>query len=189
VISKWELVCQLCYTSWVKLHLTNEAEVSFDEVVASLASQKAGTKWAEKTNGLAIDYARHLREVYGDVWYKGLLPEELFLRVLLPQHGHLQEDKTGLVLFPDNTSTIKAREYYKKVDPEYTSDCIGLIKELKEKIKQDGFIESIVLVVINGELKHVDGLHRMVALSLLLEEGFVYKPIPVFLCASTRVLT
>jgi len=48
-----------------------------------------------------------------------------------------------------------------------------------------GFTVPIILIVINNTLKHVDGLHRLIALGLLLQEGYEYVPIPVYLCDNT----
>lgn len=166
----------------MKIDLINETKSSLDEVVNSLTDQKFGTKWAEKTNIWAADYARKLGEVYGDVWYKGSLPEEFFLNIKLPEHRH--EDQ-NLIFFPLDTSLSDAREWYKNQNAK-DNTCLDLINYLKEEIRQKGFTSSVVLAVINGELKHVDGLHRMIALASLLEEGFVYKPISVFLCNSTK---
>lgn len=170
----------------LKVNLMNETKASIEEVVSSLLDQKSGTKWAEKTNQFAIDYARHLGEVYGDVWYRGLLPEEFFFNILLPKHGHSMTEKDDEVFFPLDTYIKDAMAYLKKIDPERTKECLQLINSLKKEIKENGFTSSIALVVISGKLKHVDGLHRMIALSLLLEEGYQYKPIPVFLCDSTK---
>lgn len=86
--------------------------------------------------------------------------------------------------FPDNTSVSNVPAYYKNApaDYDYTKDCLDLIEYLKQEIKSGGFTSTVVLVVIDNNLKHVDGFHRLVALSLLLEEGYEYTPIPVFLC-------
>jgi len=166
--------------------LLDETKSSLEEVVNSLVDQKSGTVWAEKTNQFAIDYAKKLTEVYGDVWYKGFLPEELFLNIVLPKHGHSMTEKDDEVFFPLDTYVKDAMKYLQKIDPERTKECLELIHSLKKEIKENGFTSSIALAVINGKLKHVDGLHRMIALSLLLEEGYQYKPIPVFLCDSTK---
>ncbi len=170
----------------MNVNLIDESKTSLEEVVNSLLEQKSGTQWAEKTNQFAIDYARKLGDVYGDVWYKGFLPEEFFLKILLPEHGHGEENKTHILLFPDDTSVLDAKYSYKNHHPQYTEECLELVQYLKEEIRIKGFITSIALVIINGKLKHVDGLHRMIALALLLEEGYQYKPIPVFLCDGTK---
>lgn len=171
------------------INLINEEKTSLEKVIENLKEQEFGTSWAEKTNPLAINYARHLGEVYGDFWYKGFLPKEYFLDILLPKHGHLkvENDNTDLLLFPDGTSVKDAVNYFNNPNSEYPDDCLEHIKHLKEEIKIHGFTSSLVLVVINGALKHVDGLHRMLALSLLIqEEGYEYKPLHVFLLDSTK---
>jgi len=169
-----------------KIKLINEQKVSLEEVTNNLLSQKFGTSWAEKTNQFAINYAIHLGEVYGDSWYNGFLPEELFWSILLPKHSHSDEEKDTFVFFPLDTSIKDVLKYFEKSDPNRTKECLELINYLKEEIKQKGFTSSIVIAVINGTLKHVDGLHRMIAMSILLKEGYEYKPIPVLLCDATK---
>ncbi len=169
----------------MKINLLHEVKSSLEEVVNSLLKQKHGTPWAEKTNHYAIAYAEKLGEVYGDVWYKGSLPEEFFSHILLPKHGHSDKETDDTAFFPSDTAVDNAITEIKNSNKN-TKDCLELINYLKENIQIDGFKTSIVLVVINEELKHVDGLHRMIALSMLLKEGHVYTPIPVFLCNSTK---
>jgi hypothetical protein len=168
------------------MNLIDEEKVSLEEVTNNLLAQKFGTSWAERTNQFAIDYAIHLGQVYGDSWYKGFLPEEFFWDIMLPKHGHSEKEKDGTVFFPIDTPIKDIHKYFENTEPERTKECLELIHYLKEEIKQKGFTSNIVLVVINGTLKHVDGLHRMIAISLLLKEGYPYKPIPVFLCDSTK---
>lgn len=72
-------------------NLINEEKSSLEEVVNHLGQQKSGTAWATKTSDLATNYAKHLGKVYGDSWYKGLLPKELFDEIVLPNHGHYED--------------------------------------------------------------------------------------------------
>lgn len=169
-----------------KINLIDEQKASLEEVTNNLLAQKFGTAWAERTNQFAIDYVIHLGGVYGDVWHKGFLPEEFFTSILLPKHGHSEKELDGTVFFQVDTSVKDAIMHLKNVDPSRAKECLEAIHHLKEEIKQKGFTSSIVLAVINGTLKHVDGLHRMIALAILLEEGYQYKPIPVFLCDNTK---
>ena len=166
------------------INLINEKKVSFDEVIKSLNKQKSDTSWAEKTNDFAINYAQHLTEVYGDVWYSGFLPLEYFLNILLPKHVHhiSNENTDDILQFPEDTTVKDATNLIKSPKSIYANDCLKSIDYLKEKILETGFISNIVLVVIDGKIKHVDGLHRMIALALLFEDGYKYKPIEVFLC-------
>lgn len=162
------------------MNLINEQSSSLEEVTNNLLAQKFGTSWAEKTNQFAINYAIYLGEVYGDSWYKGFLSEEFFLDILLPSHNHtLIKDNP---FFPIDTPIKDAYSLIEKFNTESARECKELINYLKEEIRQNGFTSDIVLVVIDGAIKHVDGLHRMIAYSLLLKEGYPYKPIPVFLC-------
>ncbi|NVN96563.1 MAG: hypothetical protein HXX18_14935 [Bacteroidetes bacterium] len=166
--------------------LIDEQKASLEEVVNNLLAQKFGTQWAEKTNQLAINYAIHLGSVYGENWYKGYLPEKLFSNILLPKHGHSDKEEDDKVFFKLDTPVKEAMNHLKEIDSERTKECLELINYLKKEIKEKGFNSNIVLVVINGTLKHVDGLHRMIALSSLIAEGYQYKPIPVLLCDSTK---
>ncbi len=166
------------------MNLINQKKSSIDAVVSNLTAQKSGTKWSEQTNQFAINYVLHLGEVYGDVWYSGLLPEEVFLDILLPSHPHSMTKEN--LFFPIDTPVRDAFDLMQKFDTENARECKELVNYLKEDIKKNGFTFNIVLAVINGTLKHVDGLHRMIALSVLLKEGYPYKPIPVFLCDSTK---
>lgn len=166
------------------MKLIDEEKTSIEEVTNNLLAQKFGTNWAEKTNQFAIDYAIHLGEVYGDSWYKGFLPKEFFMDILLPSHPHSMTKEN--LFFPIDTPVRDAYNLIEKFDTEYAKECKELIHYLKEEIKEKGFTSSIVLAVINGTVKHVDGLHRMIAYALLLKEGHSYEPIPVFLCDSTK---
>ena len=166
--------------------LIDEQKSSLAEVVQSLKDDAVGSKWAQETNKWAIEYAEKLNEVYGDNWYRGKLPVEMLSDILLPKHGHQEEKSGGTLLFSLDTSVKDAVERVKNPPVGYSSDCLELIISLKEKIKRDGFTSNIVLAVINGSLKHVDGLHRMLALKLLVDEGESIGPIPTFLCDSTR---
>lgn len=108
------------------------------------------------------------------------MSEEFFLDILLPSHNHtLIKDNP---FFPIDTPIKDAYSLIEKFNTESARECKELINYLKEEIRQNGFTSDIVLVVIDGAIKHVDGLHRMIAYSLLLKEGYPYKPIPVFLC-------
>ncbi len=162
-------------------NLIGQERVSVGEVVNELLTQKAGTTWAEKTNQFAINYVRDLTKAYGDSWFKGKLPEDIFNGILLPKHEHKIEQDSSFI-FPLDTPVGKALDYYKNTNSLYAKECLEAIKYLKEEIRKNGFTSPIVLVVIGGTIKHVDGLHRMLALKMLLEEGFEYKPIQVYLC-------
>jgi hypothetical protein len=168
-----------------KFTLISEEKSSLETVIKSIEDQTNSTPWAQQTNKFAADYARHLGDVYGDVWYRGLLPKELLEQILLPAHSHYIEGKHAVV-FPLDTPLPKALEFYKNNNDEYAQKCWEAIEYLKGEILKNGFTTSIVLVVINGTLKHVDGLHRLLALYSLLEEGYEYKPIPTFICNSTK---
>jgi hypothetical protein len=171
----------------INIELIDQEKVSLDQVTQNLLVQEFGTEWAEKTNGFAVKYIEHLTEVYGDCWYKGFLPKEYLWQILLPKHPHLiKHDDDTVFFFPIDTPVKEATNLLMNVNPELTKECIANINYIKEGIQKNGFTSSIVLAVINDTLKHVDGLHRMIALAMLLEEGYQYKPIPVFLCDNIR---
>lgn len=167
--------------------LTMKTRASLAEVVESLMAQKSGTDWAAQTNKYAINYAKELGAVYGDAWYTGLLPQELFNRILLPQHEHMIHIQKNNFIFPLDTPITSALSFYEQPATIYAEECMTLVQSLKDSIQKNGFTTSITLAVINGTLKHVDGLHRMLALTSLLEEGYEYKPIPVYLCDNTKI--
>jgi len=162
--------------------------IATDAVIAALHEQKRGTDWAGKTNVYAENRVRELTGTYGEVWLKGLLPRELFMTIVVPKHSHTLEEPTAPVIFPEGTHVGETIRHYHYSNSEAAAECLMLVRELKEKIIRNGFTSTITLVFEKGELRHVDGLHRMIALAHLLEEGFEYKPIPVFLCESDGVL-
>ncbi|MCB9808832.1 ParB N-terminal domain-containing protein [Candidatus Nomurabacteria bacterium] len=170
----------------VKIKLTNEKKISINEVVSDLENQKDGTAWATTSNGWSIDYVKHLGEVYGDTWYQGELSRDQIQNILLPQHGHDPFNEDELVLITLDTPFSEVVNLYKNRPKDYSQGCVDNIEYLKQQIKKNGFTSTITLAVINETLKHVDGLHRLVALALLEEEGFEYDSIPVFLCDNTR---
>jgi len=159
-------------------------KVSIEVVIFSLAAQANESDWANKTNSLAIDYVKHLGDVYGDSWYSGKLPLALFETIHLPTHDHLGASATSL--FPDDTVIGEAVSHIEKLNKVDYQACLTHIKSLKQNIKAEGFNSTLILVVINSTLKHVDGLHRILALGMLLREGFEYEPIDVFICDNTR---
>lgn len=168
-------------TDIAELSLTNEEAVSIQDVITSLVKHKDDTEWSAKTTHFAIDHIKEFENAYNDRCVKGLLSKEYFLDVLLPFHGHMEDFKTGILLFPDNVSVKEAIEYCKNPHPKYTKNCSDYISFLKDQIKNNGFTSEITIELVDGKLSHIDGLHRMIALSLLLEDGYEYKPVPVYI--------
>lgn len=164
-----------------ELSLINEKKVSIKDVIASLLKHKDDTEWSLKTTHFAIDHIKEFESEYNDRCVRGLLSREYFLNILLPFHGHMEDFATGILLFPDNVSVKETMEYCKKPDPKYTKNCSDYILLLKDQIKNDGFTSEITIELVGGKLRHVDGLHRMIALGLLLEDGYEYKPVPVYI--------
>lgn len=160
--------------------------ISTDAVIAALHEQKRGTDWAGKTNVYAENRVRELSKKYGEVWLKGLLPRELFMTIVVPKHAHTLEEPTAPIIFPEHTHVGETVKYYHHSHSDAAAECLELVCELKEKIISNGFTSTITLVFEKEELHHVDGLHRMIALAHLLEEGYEYSPIPVFLCDSRK---
>ena len=164
--------------------LESQEKVKFKEVAQDLSSHLGNTPWSDKTNHLAIEYAESLNETYGDNWVKGKLPKELFDQIHLPFHNHTMH-REAIALFEDDTTLDDVSSLFKDRDKGYSADCVDAILKLKNDIKINGFTSNLFLVVIGDKLKHVDGLHRMTALALLLDEGFEYPEISVFLCNNT----
>lgn len=162
-----------------RYNLLDAKASSLSEVVAELNRQKTGSSWAQFTNDWAITQVMDTTQVHGDFWYKGLLPKEMFSDILFPEHYHKLPD--GSYIFPPNTLITEALAYYAKADQLYIHECIEHLAYLKSQIQSNGFTTAVVLAVINGELRHHDGLHRLLALMMLLKEGYEYRPIPVFL--------
>ena len=139
--------------------------------------------WSKKTHDLMMAYVGKLTEVYGESWYVGVLSRDQFFSILLPEHRHNFEEKKGYpVSFPLDTSLADAVTLYKECPERFAKECYEHIAQLKEKIHAEGFKTTVALVVIDGLLKHVDGLHRLIALGSLLDEGVAYEPIGVFVC-------
>lgn len=166
-----------------KFELIAEKKIIASDVIFSLLNRSESSNWAKRTNHFAVNYIKNLTEIYGESWYSGLLPKEYFFSILLQKHGHIENEvDNNILLFPSDTSVSDAIVYYKNPHPTYPINCLTLINNLKENIKINGFTSDIILVVIDGKLKHVDGLHRIIALGILLEEGYEYTPVSTFIC-------
>ena len=160
--------------------LINEKKSSIKEILKYLADHKYDTEWSTLTTHFAVDYINRFKDKYNNC-VKGLLPKEIFFSILLPFHGHMEDFATGILLFPDNTSVKKALNYYKNPNPCYSKECLTHIVSLKDKIQNDGFTSEVIIELVDGKLKHINGLHRMIALGILLEEDNKYTSIPVYL--------
>lgn len=160
--------------------LLNQEQVDKEYVIAELHKQKSGTEWATKTNDWAI---AQIEKVAEGVWVKGLLPEEYFLKIILRKHRHTT-DKTSQDIFlleNEDISISEARDIFEQASRYHHPECIEHVEYLKGEIREKGFTSSVVLNEEGGELKHLDGLHRLLALSLLLKEGYNYQPVPVLI--------
>jgi len=163
------------------ISLIDERISSVEDVLLSLNEHKKDTEWSIKTTDFAINHIKKFEQKYNKNCAKGFLPKKYFFDILLPSHGHLKDWETGILLFPYNVSVEKALEYHKISNPLYTKDCLEMIDYFKDQIKNKGFTSRVIVEIIDNELRHIDGLHRMIALGLLLKEGYEYKPIPVYL--------
>lgn len=171
----------------IKLTLIDKTKVSTEEVLCRLRAQKCGTLWAEKTNYWAVDCAQHLGDKHGEVWWKGILNKELIGQILLPNHGHsLGEGKDNIVFFPNNTRVADALSHIENFGGTEATECLRCIEHLKQEIKSKGFNTELFLAVTEDGLTHVDGLHRMIALQILISEGHALPDVPVFLCDSLK---
>jgi hypothetical protein len=160
--------------------LINEKKSSTKEVLRYLADHKYDTEWSTLTTHFAVDYINRFEDKYSSC-VRGFLQKDLFLDILLPYHGHMEDFVTGIVLFPEDTSVKIALDYYKTPNPCYSKECLNHILFLKDKIKKDGFTSEVIVELVDGRLKHINGLYRMVALGLLLEEDDKHTSIPVYL--------
>ena len=168
------------------LTLIKEESIDIKTILEKVENDSKGTKWSETSKKWTKDYIKHLHEVYGDNWYFGYLKESDFKKILLPRHGsHSDSGHHEKVLFELDTNIIDAGDIFLK-NTDYDILCSENIKYLVEQISSQGFISNITLAVINGSLKHVDGLHRLIAYQILLKDGLKYEPIPVYLCRKTN---
>lgn len=157
-------------------------KVSSDEVIEDTKQRKFATAWSQRTNDSVVNYLGYLTEQYQESWYQGFLDQETFLSIRLPKHSHVMiESAQDHVLFPEECTVGQSGEYFRNADPVLDKHCVELIGLLKEEIRNEGFITNLIIKRDSEGLHHVDGLHRMVALCLLLEEGWSGGPIPVFL--------
>jgi len=163
-----------------ELSLISMEESSTKDVLGSLAKHENDTEWSKKTTHFAISYLKKFESEYKIV-SKGFLSKELLFDIILPSHGHMEDLATGIILFPENVTLKEALEYYKKPNPKYTKDCSDWVLFLKDQIKQSGFTSAIIIESVDGKIRHIDGLHRMMALGLLLGEDYQYEPIPAYL--------
>ncbi len=165
----------------MKINLTDGKKISFEEVLFELEHQKEGTVWAKETNSWAIDLAKKFNKLNNGDWQKGLIHKEDFLKILLPNHSHDREGGGSLLLFPKETSISQAYDFYKKRDKNYNENCINLINELKNKIEKEGMTHPITLGIKDGRLYSIDGLHRDIAVVLLMKENKKEIEVPVLL--------
>lgn len=162
----------------IKINFSTRAEkvIPVDEII-DVVNNNLTTEWSKLTKHFLLDYLK------SNKFYclKTKLKTSFLKNVLLPKHGHLKDYETGIILFPNNITVKEAIYAYKNPPLNYTSECQDLILFFKKEIKENGFTKEIILEKKENKLVHVDGLHRMIALSLLIEEGFECKNIPIFL--------
>jgi hypothetical protein len=157
--------------------LTNKkSSISIEEIIDTI-NKNLTTEWSKKTRPYLLNYLRS----YKFYCLRTKLKTSLLKDVLLPKHGHLKDYETGIILFPNNVTVEEAVCAYKNPPQDYTEECSDLILFFKEQIKTNGFIKEIIIEKSGNKLFHVDGLHRMIALSILIEEGFNCESIPIFL--------
>ncbi len=167
----------------MKIELINEKDISTEDVVNLLEKQKSGTEWAEISNNWAKDKLEEFNKINEGNWVRGFLPEEFFGNILLPMHEHKNENNEGSAPFiiTENTLTSQLLNVYKNHVDQKNSECLQNINYLKEKIRENGFVDDIILGIKDEGLYHIDGLHRIISMTLLLDEGLPYEPIPVCL--------
>lgn len=160
----------------VNFSIKKKEIILIDEII-NTTNDSLTTEWSKLTKHFLLDYLKS-SEFY---CVKTKLKTSFLKNILLPKHGHLKDYETGIILFPNNVTVQEAVDDYKKPPQNYTNECKDLILFFKKEIKEKGFIKEIILERKENKLVHVDGLHRIIALYLLIEEGFKCKNIPIFL--------
>lgn len=155
--------------------------ISIEEIIDTVDSNLT-TEWSKLTKDYLFKYLRS----HKFNCLRTQLKTSFLKDVLLTKHGHLKDYETGIILFPNNVTLREAVDSYKNPPPNYTNECQDLILSFKKQIKEKGFTKEIILERKEDKLVHVDGLHRMIALFLLMEEGFECKNIPIFLISKTN---
>lgn len=167
----------------MKIELINEKDISTEEVIGLLEKQKSGTGWAKISNDWAKDRLEEFDKANDGNWVRGFLPKEFFGNILLPMHEHKNENNEGDAPFviTEKTPTSQLLDVCRGHLDQKNSECLQNVNYLKEKIRENGFVEDIILGIKDGGLYHIDGLHRIISVTLLLDEGLPYEPIPVCL--------
>jgi hypothetical protein len=169
--------------SQVSYKLIDERSILSCVIEQSLTESSSSSDWAEQTNHLALNSVEQLTEMYGEVWCYGYLPQKFLFQIRLPEHKHsLRLDSKSPISFPPDTTLEEAVHVYDTNQAQFDPKCFSLISFLKEQIRAMGFSTVVSLAVIHNELKHIDGLHRLIGLGSLVKEGYKYEPIPVYLC-------
>ena len=171
-------------------HIAQAEDVSFEDIIDFLKKKQHSTAWASATIGFAVHDTTELNRHSDARWQHGLLSREDFESILLPEHKHSIGNLDVPSIFPlrasieQALSALEANSTGQTNISERAQECMQGIVALKEAIVRDGFTTEIILTVSGGQLLHVDGLHRILALALALKEGYTYAPIPVFLHTS-----
>lgn len=164
-------------------HLINQQPSSCEEAVRLLKNDSSPTEWSRITSAWAVSLVEKFTQEFGDRWSKGSLPEDFFFDILLPEHAHcFAKTEDVQTTFGDNTSLLEAVRLFVEHPDQFFLECVDHITHLQEKIRTHGFTSAVHLVIVDGKLKHVDGLHRLIALGSLVKSGYRYEPIPVLVC-------
>lgn len=179
-----------CYSAEnhpMHLELIDAKPSSYNEALTVLEASSKDTPWAEKTNPYVINAVRRMMSNNEGSWTKGLLPEDALLSIVLPEHGHriLKEEPEGALAFDNDTTLRQAADLFINNPGAFPVDCREHIASLQASIRREGFTSSVLLLIKDGQLRHGDGLHRLIALATLMREGFTYKPIPVLVLTLT----
>jgi|ERR1035437_3722689 hypothetical protein len=125
--------------------------VPFDEILECYADEHHGWKGYE----IGLEYLTSANRRCQGRWTLVLLSDADIANVMLPSHNHPIE-----VIPASGLSVYEAVQRLKQLPKDRIPDCWERICEIKDR---DFSQMHIALEIENGILKHVDGVHRLLA--------------------------
>jgi Family of unknown function (DUF6309) len=129
-------------------------DVLFDEILQRYEAENRD--W--KGYAIGLEYLTAANRRCQDRWTLVLLSGADISSVMLPSHNHPIE-----VIPPSGLSVSEAVQRLKQLPKDLVPDCWERICGIKER---DFSKMHIALEIENGILKHVDGVHRLLAYML-----------------------
>ncbi len=155
-------------------------EIQSEDVIAYLTDTMNDTAWAGRTNVYALYSVSHISKIPDSYWKKVSLSQDEFFSILLQPHSHAVDADSAELIFPGNIPLSSVLDFYTNTNSLAAQKCMEEIQGLKKSILEHGFTSTIVLSEDEGQLRHLDGLHRVLALVLAMKEGYEYVPISAF---------